>query len=861
MNEKSYLDLEHGLVAFNSSKRVVDRQELVPPVATSRSSRPVSTAGQSNGTPISETSAQSILLVTTPETIPVASSKSKPGTEYSSRTVIQTRSLNSNSNNNKSNGKDTCRRIEVQMEPSLMPPYRIPPPAVGRSTDNSEDRRGGVPSSLASTTSSFLEAAATPPILRSTQESSVPGAVCVLGLARSFGDNEHDNLRDMDDEDDNLGTTMTTTPNSRSAGPMAQSPQSASFSFYGQHTTDDTNGTDPSSMSIPIVAELAPTHSYNEQDVEDRVAERLEAQIEAQISERLQQEVDLRFSREVRQHAIAEVVVSSNNIIRTDNQEGKRETEHDDENFKICGIRRTWWGMILCVVMLLIVGGVAGTYLWLEENNSIYDGSNNGDNDQPLPQKSLPPTIVTDVTDNTLFPVSPMPSSPGTTNLSKRPDATVIPDSLINVTDVPTRTPLDSNEPSIAPITWWDYLITRIGPYVVPEEFVDDPEMYFVADANGFRTAALEWMATTDDLESDALFAEPIQVLVERYALAVLYFSTGGNQTWDDSLFFLTSSTVCDWNNDERRQTDIVGSVATADNKTNATLEDTDPIRTQKGVFCSDGSQFVTSIEIPDNRLQGTIPWELSLLQYLIKINFDYNKLYGSIPIELSRLSRLQALWLKANDLTGELPREFATTTQLASIDLEENSLSSTLPSEWGSLSDLFYLNLRLNTLTGTLPSEWRMLNGLQILDLEGNRLDGTLPPEYGELTELEALYLESNRFEGPLPPSFGNLTKLVNLFVDGNRLTGTVPAEYSALADLEFFWFHGTALTGSVESTLCSSDLVWRNNGTTTIDLRSNCLLRNDLDGVLQQAQIECSCCTSCCDTNGENCVDNSSR
>jgi len=891
------------------------------------------------------------------------------------------------------NNKDNCRKIEAQHEHerSLIPPYRkhpyMPPrPPVTNNHNNYNtnwEDRGGVPSSVASTASSFLEAAAIPPTLRSTrQEATSPGAVCVPGLPGSF-DNEHDNLfydeddygygynysyddheqqqqqqyqqqqqqqrdheRDHDYEHEHeptaTATTMTTTMTGMARSTTTSTPNSRRSGSLSVPQSLHSNVTDPSSMAMAI-AELAPDHSYSEQDVEARVAERLEAQVEARISERLQREVDRRMSQENRQHAIAEVVSISNssnrnnvnynnnnnnngnnnnnnnnnNNIRTgNNKNGKIETSETerqgDENFKICGIRRTCWGLILCIIVLLIVGGMAGTYLWYfrareeQRENKNNNNNNNGsstvtDNNTLLPETTAVPS------NTKLFAptVSPMPSSPGSTN---------------------------DHEPSTAPISTMpsatttmnqqqrrDYLITRIGPFVVPRDFVGNPEMYFVADveeldANSnsiagnnnnnnnstfryqyqFRNAALDWMATNEDLERTTTTGvvsstTSVRMLVERYALAVLYFSTGGNQTWTDSLSFLASNkTVCDWNsnNDENnrkiQEDKIVGNVAVlaastdiSTGKNNATTttttttveEDPDPDnnRIEKGVFCSGGSRFVTSIEIPDNVLQGTIPWELSLLQYLVKINFDTNKLYGSIPKELSRLSRLQALWLATNDLTGELPREFADATQLASIDLEENRLSSTVPSQWGlSLSNLLYVGLRLNALTGTLPSEWQRLRKLQTLDLGGNRLDGTIPQEYGELTDIEELYLESNRFEGSLPPTFGKLTNLLRLFVDDNRLTGTVPTEYSALtSSLEYFWFHGNAgLTGSVNSTFCDPDrsvpVLWLNGEDASINLKSNCL-SNDLDG--SPAQIECPCCTSCCDSNGTNCTSNSSR
>jgi len=760
------------------------------------------------------------------------------------------------SNENNTKIKESHRRTDAENEHLMIPPNRTPP-LTGQFTDASEisrdDDRAECLSVSVSTTSSFLKAAAIPP--RLTTQETTPGAVCVPGLAGPFDDNQHDNLLDMEDESDGDNTNNNNSNNisigiiSRSS--TLQSPQSTSMASYSQST----------STSIPIVAELAPTYFYCEQEVENRVAERLEAQLDAQITERLQQEVDRRFSQAQRQHAIAEVIGSSND---TDYFNSKSEKEEDD-NFEICGIRRTRWGFILCVIMLLTIACVGGTYLWFsrvrgKENDNI-DGTNGVEKNQVLPQSSLAPT-TTIITDNTLFPQSTaptiltMPSSPSTTYISASPNSTEFPPSLVNLTEIPTPTPSISNEPftfSYAPSSTdqrWEHLIINVAPYVVPDKFVDLPATYFVNETYTYQYAALNWMAVVD-LETD-IFSMSIQFLVERYVLALLYYSTGGDQAWAESLSFLSSSNVCDWNNHVSiPQVPVINDV-TVEGNSNVTEESANHTLVKKGVFCRNGSLFVTSIHIPSNSLKGKIPWELSLLKYLTQVDFDTNELYGSIPIELSRLSRLQALWFKNNALTGRLPVEFSNATALASIDLGGNNLTSILPPEWGSLSNLFYVSLRLNNLTGILPSDWRTLNRLKTLDLEGNQLHGTLPEEYGDLTNLVSLYFESNRFEGLLPPTFGNLTKLVNLFLDDNLFSGTVPTEYSALTNLEYFWFHGNLLSGSVDRTFCDSYPLL--NGA---NLSSNCL-GNDLFGV--PAQIECSCCTSCCNSNGTNCIEDSS-
>jgi len=625
----------------------------------------------------------------------------------------------------------------------------------------------------------------------------------------------------MEDEHDDYHSPPTSRRSVESAFYSARLP---SHSLHSQDT-------------IPIVAELA---SCYEQEVEDRLVERLEAQ----ISERLQQEVDRRLFENQKHLAIAQVIATSDDIGCTKHSNYEKKDRHS----KIHGIRRTCLKMIFCLSMSLAVFGAGGAYWWLSHINGAITINVTDD------------SITIDVTDNsssdttafssapTSFPTkSNMPSSDISLSRSPsivtNPNTSESPQLLVNITANPTPSPTAIN---LLMDKRREYLVTTLGPYVLPDDFAFSPEIYFVNDTHKHQAAALRWMEALD-LETDVLVA-PVPLLIERYVLAVLYYSTGGDRVWTEPLSFLSSKNVCNWNNKDR----IRKSIATGGISTKFTEESTEYNLSSKGVFCKNGP-FVTSIEISNNVLEGEVPWELSLLPYLTKIDFDTNKLYGSIPIELSRLNRLQALWFKRNELTGTLPMEFSDAVALASIDLEDNNLSSTLPSELGLLSNLFYISLRLNAFTGSLPSSWQTLDQLRTLDLSGNQFHGTLPEEYGALTQLDSLYFESNRFDGNLPPSFGRLTNLVNFFVDDNLLSGTVPIEYTELINLKYFWFHGNLLTGSVDDTFCDPDPM-----TGVTNLKSNCL-ESDLGKV--SSQIECSCCITCCDNNGTNCIDSSSR
>ena len=74
------------------------------------------------------------------------------------------------------------------------------------------------------------------------------------------------------------------------------------------------------------------------------------------------------------------------------------------------------------------------------------------------------------------------------------------------------------------------------------------------------------------------------------------------------------------------------------------------------GVTVTDG--HVTSLELEDNRLVGTIPPELGNLAHLELIVFSGNQLSGPIPVELGQLTNLKQLALNTNQISGNIPPE-----------------------------------------------------------------------------------------------------------------------------------------------------------------------------------------------------------
>ena len=107
-------------------------------------------------------------------------------------------------------------------------------------------------------------------------------------------------------------------------------------------------------------------------------------------------------------------------------------------------------------------------------------------------------------------------------------------------------------------------------------------------------------------------------------ALEDIYLATDG-LAWTNSTDWLATSTPCDW----------------------------------FGVMCSEGA--VTSLALPGNNLDGTLPAALSALSGMTELDLSANALQGEIPPELGNLTNLQRLDLSANQMTGLVPITVAT--------------------------------------------------------------------------------------------------------------------------------------------------------------------------------------------------------
>ena len=291
-------------------------------------------------------------------------------------------------------------------------------------------------------------------------------------------------------------------------------------------------------------------------------------------------------------------------------------------------------------------------------------------------------------------------------------------------------------------------------------------------------------------------------------------------------------------------------------------LISTYPLDQWYGVTIDDEGR-VTSLDLSDNQLTGTIPEALGQLNNLQVLDLSGNQLTGTIPEALGHLENLEHLSLVGNELTGCIPSALQSvpsndlddlglglafchlesdeavvlaalyeatggdqwednTNWLSTAPLSEwdgvttddegrvtrlylsvNQLTGTIPEALGQLEYLEYLDLSYNELTGPIPETLGHLEKLQDLNLSYNELTGPIPETLGHLENLLSLGLSVNQLTGPIPETLGHLEKLEGLFLDSNQLTGSIPEILGHLEKLRYLNLAWNQLTGSIPEIL----------------------------------------------------------
>ena len=348
-----------------------------------------------------------------------------------------------------------------------------------------------------------------------------------------------------------------------------------------------------------------------------------------------------------------------------------------------------------------------------------------------------------------------------------------------------------------------------------------------MADTDGTspQTQAYQWMINDPFLEE---YPAPRQL--QRFALAVIYFSTHGN-TWisggNSYLAAANSDTISSPASSGARTSSLPGppglpepppvipglvlqklTVTTGNITKNVSpwLDYTtdeclwfNKNSLSNAETCNrDG--IYTFLFLSNNNLQGTLPPEMALLTNLHVVKIGRNRLEGTLPSSIFKgwKDSILALDVAANTMTGTVSPAIAEwSNTLRAIHLLGNRFSGQLfatdPSVTTAktgvlgLSQLRILMAGDNAFTGSIPSQISTaLPYLKTMELSHNQLESYIPSEIGVLEEIRVLGLANNDFIGRIPSQLGLLSRVFSMKFQNNFLSGSLPSELGQLSAME---------------------------------------------------------------------------
>ncbi|MBA0630677.1 hypothetical protein Godav_002748 [Gossypium davidsonii] len=232
------------------------------------------------------------------------------------------------------------------------------------------------------------------------------------------------------------------------------------------------------------------------------------------------------------------------------------------------------------------------------------------------------------------------------------------------------------------------------------------------------------------------------------------------------------------------------------------------------GINCNVTKQRVTSINLENLGLVGTIAPHIGNLSFLSYLNLQNNSFSGSLPQEIGQLFRLRTLILASNRIRGTIPASLSLCSKLSYLDLSINRLEGTIPNELGALSELEDVSFMQNFLTGPIPSSFGNLSSLSNLILMSNSLKGPIPEGLGRLPFLINLQIGLNNISGEIPRSLFNSSSLIVIAMAVNRLTGTLPRDtFTNLTSLTTFFVGGNLLSGRIPPSIGNASSLTRSN------------------------------------------------
>ncbi|KAL4592606.1 hypothetical protein LXL04_005607 [Taraxacum kok-saghyz] len=212
-------------------------------------------------------------------------------------------------------------------------------------------------------------------------------------------------------------------------------------------------------------------------------------------------------------------------------------------------------------------------------------------------------------------------------------------------------------------------------------------------------------------------------------------------------------------------------------------------------------SSNLIGIDISENRLNGSIPEDVSKLQKLEVLHLFLNQLSGNIPPKVSQIPTLRVFKVFSNNLGGELPSQMGIHSKIEEFDVSGNKLNGKLPENLCGGGTLLTVIVFSNNFTGEVPRSLESCHKLQSIQLYNNGFTGEFPPEIWNLSNLSTLRINGNFLSGELPSTISMI--LSRLEISDNKFSGRIPEGISSCTNLHVFKASNNLLSGEIPTTI----------------------------------------------------------
>ena len=232
-----------------------------------------------------------------------------------------------------------------------------------------------------------------------------------------------------------------------------------------------------------------------------------------------------------------------------------------------------------------------------------------------------------------------------------------------------------------------------------------------LSDSNSLQSRAFNWL-----LDDKLVFNMPDEQIKQRFALAMLYFSTKGDDWTNNTNWLSHAVSECDWytQGEFSRELWFTGLAPGFTSGVSRTAKACD----KHGLY--------RNLWLDYNNVVGSLPEEFYMLTHLQTVSMTFNEVQGEISTRIGLLTEMEGWGFWINRMVGSIPTQIGLLTNLTFFSSDHNKHTGTLPTELWHLSKLEVVSLSSNLqLKGTFPTEIKAFRNLRWLSMDETGLTG----------------------------------------------------------------------------------------------------------------------------------------